>query len=72
MGHIFLFKFRIEYFFSDHIGILFNLAYTGYQYNSVKAEFNDNATNIFGSSASLDWDMALKGVNIGTGLAVKF
>jgi len=60
-------------FLSNHIGILFNLNYTAYQYNNIKAEFNDNLSAIFGStSASLDWDMALKGVNIGTGLAIKF
>ncbi|OFZ00362.1 MAG: hypothetical protein A3K10_07820 [Bacteroidetes bacterium RIFCSPLOWO2_12_FULL_31_6] len=51
-------------FFSDHIGILFNLGYTGYQYANVTSSSNSSFIT------SLEWK--LKGVNIGTGLAVKF
>ena len=63
-------------FFSDHIGILFNLEYRGYNYSGIVAEGDaSDAFAIFGITdvnfeQTLDWK--LNGVHFGTGIAVKF
>lgn len=51
-------------FFTDNIGILFNLGYTGYNYNNVKTSSGNPILD------NLTW--SVKGINFGTGLAVKF
>jgi hypothetical protein len=51
-------------FFSDNIGVLFNLGYKGYTYNNMESSTNNAFLD------GLTW--SLKGVNFGTGLAVKF
>lgn len=64
-------------FFSDHVGILFNLGYRGYSYPEIRYDVKDatstlaalGVTNIKFSQTS-DWK--LNGVHIGTGLAIKF
>jgi hypothetical protein len=48
-------------FFSEHFGVLFNLGYTVYNYTEITS--NDNPT-------TLKW--TLRGINLGTGLALKF
>ena len=59
-------------FFSDHVGMLLNLSYTGYNYK-VTPELSSTAKAIVGNlSYTWDIDMALRGVYLGTGLAVKF
>lgn len=63
-GSIFKLYIKDRIFFSDNIGILFNLGYTGYVYNNMEAS-NNNAF-----LESLKWNV--RGVNIGTGLALKF
>ncbi len=59
-------------FFSYHIGVLFNLSYAGYNYK-VTPELSSVAKSFIGN-LSYTWDLniLLKGVNLGTGLAVKF
>ncbi len=51
-------------FFNDHIGILFNLGYTAYNYSGLESSSNNTFIENF------EW--SLTGVNIGTGLALKF
>jgi hypothetical protein len=63
-GSIFKLYIKDRIFFSDNIGVLFNLGYTGYVYNNMEAS-NNNAF-----LESLKWNV--RGVNIGTGLALKF
>jgi Outer membrane protein beta-barrel domain len=48
-------------FFSEHIGLLFNLGYTVFNYSKI-SESNGNV--------SIKW--TFRGVNLGTGLAIKF
>ena len=50
-------------YFTDNIGILFNVGYTAYTYNEITSSNNANLT-------TLKWKLG--GLNIGTGLAVKF
>lgn len=59
-------------FFSDHVGMLFNLSYAGYNYK-VTPELSSNAKAFIGN-LSYTWtiDMVLRGVYFGTGLAIKF
>jgi len=52
-------------FFSDRFGIFFNLGYTVYNYSQVNSSSSSNSV-----INSLKWNA--KGVNIGTGLALKF
>lgn len=63
-------------FFSDHIGILFNLGYRAYNYSSLEADFTSGteaALVAFGvTDYSQTWEWKFKGVHIGTGLAIKF
>jgi hypothetical protein len=63
-GSIFKLYIKDRIFFSDNIGILFNLGYTGYVYNNMETSDNNPFLE------SLKWNV--RGVNIGTGLAVKF
>lgn len=63
-GSIFKLYIKDRIFFSDNFGILFNLGYTGYVYNNMEAS-NNNAF-----LEGLKWNV--RGVNIGTGLALKF
>lgn len=51
-------------FFNDNVGILFNLGYTAYRYNGLESSLNNPFIDNF------EW--TLRGVNIGTGLALKF
>lgn len=48
-------------FLSDHFGILFNLGYTTYNYTNITSN---------GNTTTLTW--TLRGLNIGTGLAMRF
>lgn len=60
-------------FFSDHIGILFSLQYAAYNYKGLEPELSAPGKAIVGNLAykwTLDYE--LKGVYLGTGLAVKF
>lgn len=51
-------------FFTDNIGMFFNLGYAGYNYNNMKTSSGNPILD------NLTW--SVKGVNLGTGLAVKF
>lgn len=62
-------------FFSDHVGILFNLSYRGYNYSSLEANYSSEAEQLFstaGVSYSQNFEWKFNGVHIGTGLAFKF
>lgn len=62
-------------FFSDHIGILFNLGYRGYNYSKLEADFSSEAEEIFANAGvdySQNFEWKFNGVHIGTGIAVKF
>jgi hypothetical protein len=50
-------------FFNKHFGILFNLGYSSYYYSDLNFSNNDKVSN-------LKWD--LDGINVGSGLVVKF
>ena len=63
-GGLFKFYIKDRIFFSESVGILFNLGYTSYVYNNMEA--SDNNAILEG----LKWNVS--GVNIGTGLALKF
>jgi len=51
-------------FFSDNVGMLVNLGYTGYNYTNMKSSTDNPILD------NLKW--SVKGVNFGIGLAVKF
>lgn len=51
-------------YFGEHVGILFHLGYAGYNYNNLDHSGDNKILE------NLQW--SLKGVNFGTGLAVKF
>ena len=62
-------------FFSDNIGMMFNVSYRGYSYSSIEYELTSEAEQILSSidaelSNTLKFDM--NGVNVGLGLALKF
>lgn len=62
-------------FFSEHVGILFNLSYRGYFYSALEVELSPEGEEFFSSRGAkfeqeLDW--TFNGFTIGTGLAVKF
>ncbi|PCJ25674.1 MAG: hypothetical protein COA97_07285 [Flavobacteriales bacterium] len=62
-------------FFSDNIGILFNLSYVGYKYSKVNIDLTSEAEQFLADNNwtfSQEFDWSLKGVNLGIGLAVKF
>lgn len=62
-------------FFSDHIGIFFNLAYRGYNYSNLEADFTPEIDAAIASSNftfSQSWEWKFTGVQFGGGLAVKF
>ncbi len=62
-------------FFSENVGILFNLGYKGYSYSGLEAELTSEAKEVissFGATFSQEIDWKFNGVNIGTGLALKF
>lgn len=63
-GSVFKLYLSDRLYFSDNIGILFNVGYTAYNYSELTSSDN----NAFISS--LKWHLG--GLNIGTGLAVKF
>lgn len=63
-GNLFKFYIKDRIFFSENIGILFNLGYTSYVYNDMESSDNNAILD------DLKWD--LSGVNLGTGLALKF
>jgi hypothetical protein len=63
-GSVFKLYLSDRLYFSDHIGMLFNIGYTAYNYSDLTSSDN----NAFISS--LKWHLG--GLNIGTGLAVKF
>lgn len=60
-------------FFSDHVGMLLSLQYTGYNYNGAVPELS-SAGKAFVGNLNYSWklDFELKGVYFGTGLAIKF
>ena len=62
-------------FFTENIGILFNVSYRGYFYNALETELTaqgEAAYNALGANfkQEIDWDFS--GFNVGTGLSVKF
>ncbi len=62
-------------FFSDNVGILFHLGYKGYSYPSIEHELTSETQQALAAanatySQKVKWQM--NGVNIGTGLAIKF
>ena len=62
-------------FFSDNIGMMFNVSYRGYSYSSIEYELTSEAEQILSAadaelSNTLKFDM--NGVNVGLGLALKF
>lgn len=62
-------------FFSDHFGIFFNLAYRGYNYSALEAEFTPELEAFINSANvtySQNWEWKFAGVQFGTGIAVKF
>jgi len=63
-------------FFSDRIGILFNLGYRGYNYSDLDVEVSSEAQAVFAlfgvTNYSQSWEWTFRGVHLGTGLAVKF
>ena len=63
-------------FFSDHIGIFFNLGYRGYNYSKIEAELTSEAETLLTTIGITDyeqsWKWQMKGVHLGTGLAIKF
>ena len=72
-GTYFTLGIKDRIFFSDHVGILFNLGYTGYTINNIDYELTSAAqTFLGGSNASWELDWSAKGVSFGLGLAVKF
>ena len=63
-GSCFKLYLKDRIFFNEHIGILFNFGYTGYIYNNMKTSSGNAILD------NLKWEV--KGVNLGTGLAIKF
>ncbi|MCO6499020.1 MAG: hypothetical protein J5I47_01410 [Vicingus serpentipes] len=63
-GGLFKLYLRDRIFFNDNVGLLLNLGYTSYVYNNMETSNANAALN------SLKWNV--KGINIGTGLALKF
>jgi hypothetical protein len=71
-GSYFTLGIKDRIFFSDHIGILFNLGYTNYSINNIEYELTSAAKAFLGgSNVSWEIDWSAKGVNLGFGLAVK-
>lgn len=60
-------------FFSDHVGMLLNISYAGFNYNSITPELSSTGKAIVGN-VNYTWnlDIILRGVYFGTGLAIKF
>lgn len=63
-GSYFSLQVKDRLFFGEHIGMFFNLGFTTYRYTNIKNVSNNNTLEGF------TWK--LSGVNLGTGLAVKF
>ena len=62
-------------FFSENVGIFFNLGYRGYNYSSLEADFTSEVDALIANSGftySQTWEWKFSGVHIGTGLALKF
>jgi hypothetical protein len=60
-------------FFSDHVGLLLSLQYTGYNYRGATPELSSSGKAFIGNlNYSWKLDFELKGVYLGTGLAIKF
>jgi hypothetical protein len=61
-GSIFTLHITDRIFINDNVGILFNLGYTGYNYSKIES-----------SNDLINWELkwTLKGINFGTGLALK-
>jgi Outer membrane protein beta-barrel domain len=64
------FEVRNRFFFSEHLGVLFSLNYRRYTYSN-SANFPDGII-VFFPETVFEWDWTFNGVNIGTGLAIKF
>ena len=62
-GSLFKLYIKDRIFFNDNVGILFNFGYTGYFYGNMEATNNNPILE------NLKWDV--RGVNFGTGLALK-
>lgn len=60
-------------FFSNHIGILFNLSYKNYNYSNLDGDFSSEGQALVNSLGSFkqEFDWKLNGVNVGFGLAFK-
>ncbi len=63
-GGLFKIYIKDRIFFNDNVGILFNLGYTSYVYNDMESSDNNAILD------NLKWRVA--GLNLGTGLALKF
>lgn len=63
-GSYFSLYIKDRIFFNDNIGIMFNLGYTGYRYSDLESSIDNPFIDKF------EW--TIRGVNFGTGLAVKF
>ena len=63
-GSYFSLYIKDRIFFNDNVGILFNLGYTGYRYSQLESSIDNPWITKF------EW--TVRGVNFGTGLALKF
>ena len=58
-------------YFGKHVGMFFNLGYSGYSYPNFIFS-NNTSSNLNADSGNLVHQIKSNGVNIGLGLAVKF
>lgn len=62
-------------YFSDHIGISFNLGYRGYNYSNIEANLSSQAETALAAFGVTDysqsWTFKMTGVHFGMGLAIK-
>lgn len=72
-GNSIVFGITDRIFFSDHIGMLLSLHYTGYNYKGTTPELSSTGKALVGNlNYSWKLDFELKGIYLGTGLALKF
>lgn len=58
-------------YFGEHIGMFFNLGYTGFKYPDMKFSDSSNSS-LNADSGDLKYNLSASGVNAGLGLVVKF
>jgi len=64
-----------RFFIFDNIGLIFNISYRGYTYSALEAEYTSAVKTTIANSSdtySQELDWSFSGINVGTGLAVKF